>query len=85
MTKPIVNTVTERRDPGCHLAIFQVSPSVISVDYNLLSYYWQASVIFIDNFLLFFTTMQMLLKIRQEPNQSVLQVKFGIYNHYLAS
>ena len=32
MTKPIVNTVTKRRDPVCHLAIFQVSPSVISVD-----------------------------------------------------
>ena len=35
MTKPIVNTATERRDPDYHLAIFQVRPSIFSVNYNV--------------------------------------------------
>ena len=47
MTKPIVNTVTERRDPDYHLVKFQVSSSIISVDYNQ---YGHAFIISIDIF-----------------------------------
>ena len=36
MAKPIVNIVTELKDPDYHLAIFQVSSSIVSVNYNLI-------------------------------------------------